>query len=301
MSPVPGGAVRSGAAHGVRQQRVLPGEVTVMAIAEAARSLAARAGRQLVRVTVLDMSTRLAAQAFLAALPMLIAVASLCPAPVRHELRRSLHTLIGSAGPVVADADVLTRGMDNSFYNWGALGLLVALLSATSFTRALQRMCERAWELPRSGVRYVAWRWALWLLVWITVLVLQGSLHGAFGAGPVLGVALQTVGSVLMWWWTQHLLLAGRVPWLPLLPGALLAGGGAVALCVASGLWLPRALRVSEQRYGPLGSVFTLLSWLIVFFTVVVAGVAIGRVLAQEDSVRRWTGPADRQDLSRKP
>ncbi|MFD8566986.1 YhjD/YihY/BrkB family envelope integrity protein [Streptomyces sp. NPDC059639] len=271
-----------------------------MAIAEAARPLVARIGRQLVRVTVLDMSTRLAAQAFLAALPMLIAVASLCPAPVRHEMRRSLHMLIGTSGPVAADGDVLTRGMDESFYNWGAVGLLVALLSATSFTRALQRLCERAWELPRSGVRYVAWRWALWLAVWIALLVLQGSMHRAFGAGAVLGVTLQLVESVLMWWWTQHLLLAGRVPWLPLLPGALLAGGGVVAFCVTSGVWLPRALRVSEQRYGPLGSVFTLLSWLIVFFTVVVAGVAIGRVLAQEEFVRRWTEPAVRQSVCRK-
>ncbi|MEU6847123.1 YhjD/YihY/BrkB family envelope integrity protein [Streptomyces sp. NPDC046716] len=262
-----------------------------MALAEAARSFAARVGRQLVRVTVLDMSTRLAAQAFLAALPMLIAVASICPAPVRHEMRRSLHTLIGASGPVAADADVLTRGGDGSLYHWGAVGMLVALVSATSFTRALQRMCERAWELPRSAVRYVAWRWALWLVVWIAVLVLQGSLHRAFGAGTGLGVVLQVVESVLMWWWTQHLLLAGRVPWLPLLPGALLAGAGVVAFCAASGLWLPRALRVSEQRYGPLGAVFTLLSWLIVFFTVVVAGVAIGRVLAQEEYIRRWTGP----------
>ncbi|MBO1332130.1 YhjD/YihY/BrkB family envelope integrity protein [Streptomyces sp. VRA16 Mangrove soil] len=261
-----------------------------MAIVDAARSFAARVARQLVRVTVLDMATRLAAQAFLAALPMLIAVASFCPTPVRHEMRRSLHTLVGADGAVVAQLDTLTDGGDAALHSWGAVGVLVALVSATSFTRALQRMCERSWELPRSGVRYVAWRWAVWLMVWIVMLVLQGSLHRAFGAGAALGVVLQLADTVLMWWWTQHLLLAGRVPWPPLLPGALLTGAGVVAYCSASALWLPRALRMSEQRYGALGSVFTLLSWLIVFFTVVVGGVAIGRVLAQEELVRRWLG-----------
>ncbi|MYW63339.1 ribonuclease BN [Streptomyces sp. SID8379] len=263
-----------------------------MAIVEAARSFVARSTHQLIRVTVLDMATRLAAQAFLAALPMLIAVASFCPPPVRREIRQSLRVLVGSGGPVVADVSALTNGDDSSLHNWGATGVLVALVSATSFTRALQRMCERAWELPRASVRLVAWRWAAWLLVWIVMLVLQGVLHRAFGVGPALGVPLQAVAAVLMWWWTQHLLLVGRVPWPPLLPGAVLTGGGAVAFGVASGLWLPRALRMSEQRYGALGSVFTVLSWLIVYFTVVVSGVAIGRVLAQEEFLRRWLGDA---------
>ncbi|MFE0101480.1 YhjD/YihY/BrkB family envelope integrity protein [Streptomyces sp. NPDC059009] len=263
-----------------------------MTITSAAQPLVGRLVQQLVHVNILDMATRLAAQAFLAALPMLIAVASFAPAAVERELLRSVRTLMGSGGPVVAQVEAVNRGEDVAAHSWGAAGVLVALLSATAFTRALQRLCERSWHLPRSGVRLTAWRWAVWLLVWIVMLVVQGMLRRAFGAGAILGVPLQLVAAVLMWWWTQHLLLAGRVRWLPLLPGAVLTGAGVVLFCGVSGLWLPRALRLSVERYGALGSVFTVLSWLIVFFTVVVFGVAVGRMLAQEEFLRRRLGPA---------
>ncbi|MFF3491764.1 YhjD/YihY/BrkB family envelope integrity protein [Streptomyces sp. NPDC002795] len=263
-----------------------------MTITGAARPLLGRIVQQLAHVTILDMATRLAAQAFLAALPMLIALASFCPQVVRRELLRSLRTLIGTSGPVVAQAEEATGGADSALHSWGAAGVLVALLSATAFTRALQRLCERSWGLPHSGVRLVAWRWAVWLLVWVAMLIVQGALHRAFGAGALLGYPLQFVAAALMWWWTQHLLLAGRVPWPPLLPGALLTGAGVVAFCGVSGLWLPRALRMSVERYGALGSVFTVLSWLILFFTMVVFGVAVGRVLAQEEFLRHRLGGA---------
>ncbi|GAA2300378.1 YihY/virulence factor BrkB family protein [Streptomyces kunmingensis] len=264
-----------------------------MPIVGAVPPLVGRVLQQLVHVNLLDMATRLAAQAFLAALPMLIAVTSFCPPPVRRQMQRSLQTMLGSDGAVVAKAEQLTGGGDTALHNWGFAGVLVALLSATSFTRALQRLCERAWHLPRSGVRLAAWRWAAWLLVWLSVLVVQGALHKAFGVGAVLGIPLQCATVTLMCWWTQHLLLAGRVAWPALLPGAVLTGAGVVAFTLLSQLWLPRALHMSLNRYGTLGSVFTLLSWLIVYFTVVVFGIAVGRTLAQEDFVRRRLGEAD--------
>lgn len=261
-----------------------------MAFAGLARSLSGRIGRQLVSVGVLDMATRLAAQAFLTALPMLFAVASFSPPAVREELRRTLRTLLGTAGPVFSQVDGVYAGGEQARHSWGVVGLLLALVSATAFSRALQRLCERAWHLPRSGLRTVAWRWGVWLLAWVAALVFQGLLRSGFGAGPVLGVPLQLVGACLMWWWTQYLLLAGRVGWRPLLPGALLTGSGVVVFSVVSGLWLPRSLRLSVERYGPLGSVFTMLTWLILFFATVVVGIAVGHVLAQDGTIARRLG-----------
>ncbi|MEU6251947.1 YhjD/YihY/BrkB family envelope integrity protein [Streptomyces sp. NPDC047043] len=261
-----------------------------MAFPGLARPLVGRIGRQLVSVGLLDMATRLAAQAFLTALPLLFAIASFSPQAVRDEFRRTLRMLLGTSGPVLAQVDEVYTGGDQARETWGAVGVLLALVSATAFSRALQRLCERSWHLPRSGLRSVLWRWAAWLVVWIAALLLQGTLRDGFGAGPVLGVPLQLLASCLLWWWTQHLLLVGRVGWLPLLPGALLTGFGVVLLSVVSGLWLPHSLRLSVERYGPLGSVFTLLSWLILFFATVVVGIAVGYVIAHDDLVARRLG-----------
>jgi len=263
-----------------------------MALPGLARPLVGRIGGQLVSVGILDMATRLAAQAFLTALPLLFAIASFSPAPVRQEFRRTVRLLLGTSGPVLAQVDEVYAGGDQARETWGAVGVLVAVLSATAFSRALQRLCERAWHLPRSGLRTVAWRWGAWLVVWVTALLFQGVLRDGFGAGPLLGVPLQLVGACLLWWWTQHLLLAGRVGWLPLLPGALLTGLGVVLFSVVSGLWLPHSLRLSVERYGPLGSVFTLLSWLILFFATVVVGISVGYVIAHDDAIGHLLGPA---------
>ncbi|MFC8515218.1 YhjD/YihY/BrkB family envelope integrity protein [Streptomyces sp. NPDC057257] len=273
----------------------LPGLVRSPAIGKSlavGRSLAVGIGRQLVSVGFLDMATRLAAQAFLTALPLLFAIASFSPAGIRDELRRTIRLLLGASGPALAQVDGVYAGGDQARETWGAVGVLVALVSATAFSRALQRLCERAWHLPRSGLRSVVWRWGAWLVVWVAALLFQGSARDGFGAGPLLGVPLQLIGACLLWWWTQHLLLVGRVGWLPLLPGALLTGVGVVAFSAVSGLWLPRSLRLSVERYGPLGSVFTLLSWLILFFATVVVGIAVGYVVAHVDAAARRLGVA---------
>ncbi|MGW8379746.1 YhjD/YihY/BrkB family envelope integrity protein [Streptomyces sp. ODS28] len=261
--------------------------------ARGARRLAGRVARQLAGISVLDMATRLAAQAFLTALPLLFVLASYCPDSVREQLRASLRELLGAGGAAMRQIDAVYAGTARSPEAWGAASAAVALVSATALTRVLQRLCERSWHLPRAGARTAVWRWVLWLLVWAAALVFQGVLRNGFGAGAVLGVPLKALAAVGLWWWTQHLLLAGRVRWLPLLPGALLTGVGTTAFAATSGLWMPRSLQQSVDRFGLLGSVFTLLSWLILFCAVVVVGIAVGQVLAYEERLRRRLGPPE--------
>jgi membrane protein len=256
---------------GVRrpQRFQLPGTVSRLAV-------------QFRHVGILDMATRLAAQAFLTALPVLFVVAALAPDAWREQMVSSVRDLFGLRGASLEQVRSIYAGGDQFHETWGVIGVLVTLLSATACSRALQRLCERSWHLRRAGARVAAWRWVLWLLVWLAALLLQGALRDGFGVGTALGVPLSLCAAVLLWWWTQHLLLGSRVAWLRLLPGAVLAGGGSVAVVAASRLFLPRALNHSIEQFGALGSVFTMLSWLIAFFAVITAGVAAGYVLADE-------------------
>lgn len=251
---------------------------------------------QLARVNVLDTATRLAAQVFLAALPVLFVVVSFGPPVVREELLSSLRALLGLSGVSADQARQFTAGRPPPRETWGAFSILMTLLSATAVSRTLQRLCERSWHLPPAGGRPAVWRWLVWLFGWVASLVFHGACRDGFGAGPLVGFPLAVGSTVLMWWWTQHLLLGGRVPWGPLLPGALLTGCGITVCDAVSRLYLPRALNESIHRYGPVGSVFTLLSWLIVLFVVVTLGIALGYLLAQQPPFDRWL--RSRQDVS---
>ncbi|MET8474182.1 YhjD/YihY/BrkB family envelope integrity protein [Streptomyces sp. NPDC006422] len=247
-----------------------------------------RVARQIVAVRLLDSATRLAAQAFLTAIPVLFVVAAFAPAVVREQLLESSRTAMGLSGASLAQVKEVYAANDaGTRETSGFVGVVVTLLSATACSRALQRVCERSWGLPSAGVRLVAWRWLAWLGVWVTAILAQGVLRDGFGAGAWLGLALSYGASVLLWWWTQHLLLGSRVTWLPLLPGALLTGAGVVALSWASRLYMPRVLNRSLAQFGPFGLVFSLLSWLIVLFTVVCVGIAVGYVVARERPVAR--------------
>ncbi|KAA6211397.1 YhjD/YihY/BrkB family envelope integrity protein [Streptomyces filamentosus] len=247
---------------------------------------------RLVDGNLLDAGTRLAAQAFLATIPLLFALAAFAPAAVREQLLESLRAVFGLTGP--ADAE-LERVFDRTTAaevreTTGAVGVLIALVSATSFSRAMARVCERAWGLPKAGTRIAAWRWAVWLLALVLVLLLQAPIRDGFGVGGWLGLPLYFLVSTGVWLWTQHLLLAKRVPWLPLLPGALLGGTATTVLGVTARFYMPGALNRALAEYGALGLVLTLLSWLIVVCAALTFAFTIGAVLAREPALARRLG-----------
>ncbi|MEU1271120.1 YhjD/YihY/BrkB family envelope integrity protein [Streptomyces sp. NPDC005799] len=248
----------------------------------------------LISVNVLDSATRLAAQTFLTAVPLLFVVASIAPPALRDQLVNSLHDAFGLSGSANAELSKAVQGTgapsDELRQTTGVIGGLMVLVSATACSRAMQRMCQRAWSLPKAGARVAAWRWVVWLAAWLLMFGLQGSLRDGFGLGLWLGVPLLLIAEVAIWWWTQHLLLVARVPWRPLLPGALLTGAALTVLTSAAPLYVPRALNHSLDKYGSLGAVFTLLSWLITLCVVATLCITAGAVIAREPWAARRLG-----------
>jgi membrane protein len=253
------------------------------AIQAAASLRAGPLGRLLPRLAALNLvegAMRLAAQAFLAALPLLMTVAAFAPSGMKHLLLDSLRSVLGVHGETLDEVRRTYSASTSTRQSVGALGALLTLASATAFSRALQAVCERCWHLPRAPMRSAAWRWLIWLVVWLAFLLVQAPIRRGFGIGPATGLALSLAGSVLLWWWSQHLLLGGRIGWLSLLPGAVLAGVGTITLSWAGHLVLSNAMERSLEEFGPLGPVFTLLSWLISFFLVAICGMALGEAVA---------------------
>jgi membrane protein len=239
---------------------------------------------RIMNVGLMDAATRLAAQLFLTTIPLLFAVGAFAPDSIRNRMLSSLRSTFGLSGDSaqqVKDVVQASSSAQNLQQTVGVIGLLMALLSATSCSRVLARVCADAWALPKARSRPAAWRWLVWIICLVGFVLVQGLLRSGFGAGLWLGVPLTFLASVVLWWWTPHLLLVRRVAWLPLLPGAVLCALATSALSLTARIYMPNALNRTLHDYGSLGLVLTLLSWLIVLSAAITFGITLGAVLAQ--------------------
>ncbi|MFF6916447.1 ribonuclease BN [Streptomyces sp. NPDC012466] len=265
---------------------------TAARVAASLRSGAmARLLARMATLNIVEGSVRLAAQAFLTALPLLMTVAAFAPGWMQDLLADSLRAVLGIRGDTLEELRRVFSATGTTRNTAGAVSAVVTLVSATAFSRALQAVCLRCWRLPRIPLRAAAWRWLLWLLVWLAYLLLQAPLRNGFGLGGVTGTVLSVLSATLLWWWSQHLLLGGRIGWRNLLPGAVLAGAGTVMLSLAARLLVPTAMERSLEEFGPLGPVFTFLSWLIAVFLVAVSGLALGEYIASTTWYRAAAPP----------
>jgi membrane protein len=295
MSPPPAWKRASERLHG-RAEGLRIRVEELRALAERRMPVLTELTNRLLSANLLDAGTRLAAQAFLTSVPLLFALGAFAPQGVRDQLLDSLRSVFGLTG---ASDQQLNAAMSSSTgdeqlrQTTGTIGLLMALVSSTSFSRAMARVCERAWQLPKSGTRIAAWRWLLWVVTLMAMVLVQGPLRDGFGVGIWLGVPVSFLVGLVVWWWTQHLLLAARVGWLPLLPGALLASAAMSALALTARIYMPSALNRSLSAYGSLGLVLAVLSWLIVLCAAITFAITIGAVLAQEPPLNRYLGAAE--------
>ncbi|MGW6731435.1 YhjD/YihY/BrkB family envelope integrity protein [Streptomyces sp. NPDC055013] len=246
---------------------------------------------RMVSVNIFDSATRIAAQCFLTAVPLLFVLSAYAPQAVQDQVTAAVSAVFGLNGQSKAQIEqAFQPPTDDLRQATGLVGTLMVLLSATAVSRAVQRLCRRAWLLPRSGAKVAPWRWLAWIVLWLGALVGQGLLHNRVGLGALLGIPVILVMETALWWWTQHLLLGGGVRWSPLLPGAVITAVAVSALSLTAHFYMPRALNRALADYGSAGPVFVLLSWLIIVCVAVAVGLSVGAVLSQEPFLRRRLG-----------
>ncbi|MFF5481985.1 YhjD/YihY/BrkB family envelope integrity protein [Streptomyces sp. NPDC012935] len=248
---------------------------------------------RMVSVNIFDSATRIAAQCFLTAVPLLFVLSAYAPEAVQDQVISAVSAVFGLNGQAKTQLEqAFQPPSDDLRQATGVVGALMVLLSATAVSRAVQRLCRRAWLLPRAGAKVAPWRWLAWIVLWLGTLVLQGLLHNGFGLGAGLGIPVILVIEAALWWWTQHLLLGGAVRWSPLLPGAVMTAIAVSTLSLTAHFYMPRALNRALADYGSAGPVFALLSWLIIVCVAVAVGLSAGAVLSQEPFLRRRLGTA---------
>lgn len=233
------------------------------------------------RIEVVDRSMAIGAQGLLAVLPMLVVVAAFLP----HDAATTLYVEVSDTmglkpGDSQALGSLMTGGEGSANAGW--IGLLIALISATSFARALQRMYARAFDLPWENRHGKIRASTIWLFTWLCFL---GFLTWWDRHSSGLPLATSFVVAVVLqlgfWWWSLHFMLLGDCSWSDLLPTALLATVAIALVVRGSDLVMPVYVRSMSSQYGAFGLILALATWMVAMAGVLVLTAAAGALITQ--------------------
>ena len=227
---------------------------------------------ELTRVELVDRSLALGAQALLALIPLLM-VLGVGATSLGAEGLDQVQEVMGVPDEQLHE---LALGAAQTSPT-STFGVVVAIASATSFSRALQRMYAAAWHLPKYGGMRPLRGSVVWLVVWLLMLQTTAALIRWTSGIPFTSLTIQLIGTSLIWWWSAHLLLTGRVSWSRLLPGGIATGVLLVLLSRLSHVFMPAFVRANREQFGTLGIVFAVASWLVTFGGVVIVATVLGR------------------------
>ncbi|MFJ6835592.1 ribonuclease BN [Streptomyces sp. NPDC091209] len=241
------------------------------------------AGRGLRRSRAIELGQRslsFAALGFLTLVPLLIVVSAADPAHGRG-FAQWLGDGLGVSGAARHQVARLFSGPAQVLQTTTAFGLAALAVFGLSFGAAVQTGYEKVWDLPPARW-YARWRQLVWLAVLIGSLYVSATT--TLWRHSAVGTLTATLTAVLFFWWSQWMLLGGRIAVRALLPGAFLTALGLLGLRFFSRLVFSPLIASSAVTYGPFGTVLVVQSWLVGVGVVVFAGALLGRLASEEIS-----------------
>ncbi|MCG6499262.1 YihY/virulence factor BrkB family protein [Kitasatospora sp. A2-31] len=150
------------------------------------------------------------------------------------------------------------------------------VLAGVVVAGSLQQLYQQVFQLPSRG-RRDRLRALIWLVLCVALL----------GGGSTLGYEIHKSVPILWWflnvlvfvgffWFSMWFLLAGRIGWRTLLPCAVATGTFWIGMVAFFNVALSRMVVNSNREYGPIGAVFSLMSFFIAIGVVIILGAATG-------------------------
>lgn len=244
------------------------------------------------RLTELDFINKgmlFAAVLLLCALPFFIVVNSLFGHSAATGLARRLglnHTAAADVSHVIAPASSTSAAVSGLAYVFFIFGGIAAAAAVTD-------LYQQVFQLKPRGMRNLP-RELAWLAFVIGTSLIASrvapAIHGAVGPFVyVLGVAVVA----LFWWFSMWLLLAGRVRWRVLLPAAIATAICWIGMEVAFALTFSSSIISDNKKYGSIGVVFALMSYLIAIGVVIILGAVFGVVWQERKHPEQTDGSSD--------
>jgi membrane protein len=237
-----------------------------------------------------ELASAITLSAFLSLLPLLlvgIAVLGFFSAASSKDLAKEVIENL-QLDRSSQTAELITEAMrtaESSRKAASVVGLAGLLWTGLGVVNALQYAWNTAWQVPGRGLKDKVVGLA-WLLGAGVLFVASFAVSAASQLLPwflePLGILIGLATGVGLWLWTAHTLPNRRVGWRALLPAALLGAVGFEILKVLASFVVPRIVASSSDLYGPVGVVFAVLGWLLVFGRLVVYA-AVTEVVVWED------------------
>jgi membrane protein len=256
-----------------------------------------RAVNRFQKIAGFDRAVALASSALTASVALLILAGAILPDVSGSDLADRVirrYNLTGGGADAVRGVFAVPDGATSSI---GILGAVFLLVAALSFTRAVQRLFEQAWELKPLSVRNTL-NDLRWLGGFALYIVVTGWIHAALGAGrlELLATLVALPLAFLFLWWSGRVLSAGRLTWRELLPFGVIASALTSVYSVGATVYVPHLFSSYATRYGVIGAAFAMISALFCAMVVIVASAAVGREVEDElQRIARGEQPAEDQ------
>ena len=253
-----------------------------------AGSLTEDVWRRLDTMDFINRGVVFAATLLLCLFPFLIVVSALAGRPAAKSLTR----YTGLNGQAAADiGHLFASSAATSSAVVGTASMVFFVFGGIAAAAALQEIYEQAFDRPHRRIKDLPHR-----LAWLAVLIGASLLSGWAGpglrhaGGPVLLAVAGLVWATGFWWLTMRILLAGRISWRALFPAACATGVLYVAMQMVFSLVFSAMVISDEHTYGPIGTIFALLSYLIAVGVVVILGAVAGRAWHERSPGTSETG-----------
>lgn len=220
--------------------------------------------RRFVALELLDRSFGLAAQAFVALLPLIIVIVSLFTAQSGDVIADSIGDRFGLDALARDALRTLFAHSPGAAISWFAI--LVSLLSAFSLSRRLARIYASIFgvaPLPRSQ----NWRGLVWIVLQLALFGAASSLRSVRLSSGAVIATLVTIGLLLLWFVVDFLALRLLVPKANtrlVLASAVVSSIGRLGMAIWASVYMPRTLDNQAAQYGPIGVTFAIFTYLLV-------------------------------------
>ena len=225
--------------------------------------------RRFFELELLDRSFGLAAQAFVALLPLVILIVAVFAGSDGTAVANQLIERFGLEG---AASDAVTSLFDSPAQTFAIswVAVLITTYSAFSLSRKLSRTYAAIFQLPSLSPKEL-WRGVVWVLIQVGMFALSSGLRNLWRDSDLDAGFLAGLAMFVLWFAGEYICIQLLVPSIAknlLIPSAILSGIGHMGIVIWAAIYMPRTLESQAEQFGPIGVTFSL-------FTLILVGVVV--------------------------